>query len=897
METGQCLCKPGVTGGKCGRCLNGFWNYGPDGCQSCGCNTDFAIGGGCNQLDGQCECLPGVVGQNCDSCPPNWILIMNETRTFIPEWKMPFGYDEGCFPCSSCVGDLMDTTNAIINALSPIMEEFKETEKSYYAYRRLTFISNEIDRLKPEIALLDPDEGNRRLRPLELVVATLQMASKSLNVDFKAELMRNLSHQAEELSVYGSNVVAEMGEVGIKIMEVIKDVNDVSEYLGEGAPNSELLKTSIKKGNEFLDLMKKKDFSEAREAAVQERDLARAEVVRARDWSSEFNQLKDSVDATEAELERVDTNLDDLKNQTTTAFSLATEAKQGNFRNTAPKAQTKVARIEQLNTESAKKNTAGQDLVTQAEDLIADAKTSFDDLRNSSDYMGATVATFNDRSTDFDKTREEIFELERQAAVKGDELTATANEVKGIVELAKVPGQAALQAASAYADILAAINQAELDAQTARVMASGAMTMSQGVSAKVNGALKGIETMSREANQNRDIVDKELEPKLASAKLDVDVVTEQTKVIKQDLGKIAKEVEAMEDMSGVIAETQTNAAAVQVDAHDALTSINARTKDIEGYRVLADRLSNNHTEMNLYLSNTKKTLMAYEEAPDRIRRRREAYVGGGDYDINTRLSRLEEKKNYMLATGDRVSDLVTSIRTKISSARESLAQIEAPGVTMRRGSSLELQVPPVVEDLGLKTDVSLYVNISNSGTSNERDFLFYLGNLKDTYMKIPNTNSDDYMALQVLTNGSVSLIMDTGTGRENTDDGRREPLELVSKIPVIYNDWVKIDVNRRGYMVNLTVSVEREIGNVQAETVTGLLPFFDKNNKPTGAIFNLNKEFSKIFVGGFSTEQKVQETISSTDMEGQIEGLKIGGQPVGLWNLKASKEVSGAATR
>ena len=53
------------------------------GCESCGCNVDFAIGGTCSQETGQCVCLPGVIGQNCSHCPMDWVLVTNETRTTV----------------------------------------------------------------------------------------------------------------------------------------------------------------------------------------------------------------------------------------------------------------------------------------------------------------------------------------------------------------------------------------------------------------------------------------------------------------------------------------------------------------------------------------------------------------------------------------------------------------------------------------------------------------------------------------------------------------------------------------------------------------------------------------------------------------------------------------------
>ena len=150
-----------------------------------------------------------------------------------------------------------------------------------------------------------------------------------------------------------------------------------------------------------------------------------------------------------------------------------------------------------------------------------------------------------------------------------------------------------------------------------------------------------------------------------------------------------------------------------------------------------------------------------------------------------------------------------------------------------------------------------------------------------------NYLADDYMALQVGKEGYVTLTMDIGAG----------PLELSSSSPLPYNDWVKIDVSRRGYQVNLTVGTEKDIGNIEMDTVSDYLPYLDDKGQPFGSVFNLHQEYSKIFVGGFPTEKKVQSKITSTDMEGQVEGLKINGKPVGLWNLKSSKMISGASTR
>ena len=75
------------------------------------------------------------------------------------------------------------------------------------------------------------------------------------------------------------------------------------------------------------------------------------------------------------------------------------------------------------------------------------------------------------------------------------------------------------------------------------------------------------------------------------------------------------------------------------------------------------------------------------------------------------------------------------------------------------------------------------------------------------------------------------------------------------------------------------------------------LPRRDEYNRPFGAVFNLHKDHSKLFVGGFPTDAMVQDVIRSTSMDGQIEGLTIGGRSLGLWNYKVAHDLKGAPER
>ncbi|XP_051879392.1 LOW QUALITY PROTEIN: laminin subunit alpha-3-like [Pristis pectinata] len=67
-KTGQCRCKPQVTGRQCDRCSVGFSRY-PE-CIPCDCNREATQPNVCDPVTGRCLCKENVAGARCDTCRP-----------------------------------------------------------------------------------------------------------------------------------------------------------------------------------------------------------------------------------------------------------------------------------------------------------------------------------------------------------------------------------------------------------------------------------------------------------------------------------------------------------------------------------------------------------------------------------------------------------------------------------------------------------------------------------------------------------------------------------------------------------------------------------------------------------------------------------------------------------
>ncbi|XP_069164876.1 laminin subunit alpha isoform X2 [Procambarus clarkii] len=106
--TGQCFCKPRVSSRQCNECRDGTFNLIEDnlfGCSDCGCNSGGSVDNICDKSSGQCRCRPRVTGLHCDKpLQLHYFPTLYQLKYEAEDGHTPhntavrFAYDEEVFP-------------------------------------------------------------------------------------------------------------------------------------------------------------------------------------------------------------------------------------------------------------------------------------------------------------------------------------------------------------------------------------------------------------------------------------------------------------------------------------------------------------------------------------------------------------------------------------------------------------------------------------------------------------------------------------------------------------------------------------------------------------------------------------------------------------------------------
>ncbi|CAG07616.1 unnamed protein product, partial [Tetraodon nigroviridis] len=108
QKSGQCHCKPYVSGLSCDTCKDGYFQLQKKkyfGCQDCQCDLGGAVDMSCDGTSGQCRCRDHVVGRQCREPAPNFYFpTLHQLKFEIEDGVTPnsravrFGFNQREFP-------------------------------------------------------------------------------------------------------------------------------------------------------------------------------------------------------------------------------------------------------------------------------------------------------------------------------------------------------------------------------------------------------------------------------------------------------------------------------------------------------------------------------------------------------------------------------------------------------------------------------------------------------------------------------------------------------------------------------------------------------------------------------------------------------------------------------
>ncbi|OTF75265.1 paramyosin-like protein, partial [Euroglyphus maynei] len=240
---------------------------------------------------------------------------------------------------------------------------------------------------------------------------------------------------------------------------------------------------------------------------------------------------------------------------------------------------------------------------------------------------------------------------------------------------------------------------------------------------------------------------------------------------------------------------------------------------------------------------------------------------------------INELNNEFLKVSSIISNKIADLKKRILLARHQANNIRV-GVRFEENSVLELNNPPnLVESstynkftMKFKGDypegMLAYIGNPIDGTNElvKRDV--EMDEMSKTRRKTINY---DYMCLE-LRNGRVVLNWDLGAGN---------PTTIVDKQNTYDQKWHQIEVERYGRLIRLTVFTDTN-STVNNHTAPG-----------SASVFNLDRDQSKIFIGGVPPEVQLNPAIKNRHFYGVISNVFLDNEPLGLWNAKNSYKIEG----
>lgn len=349
-----------------------------------------------------------------------------------------------------------------------------------------------------------------------------------------------------------------------------------------------------------------------------------------------------------------------------------------------------------------------------------------------------------------------------------------------------------------------------------------------------------------------------------------------SKTVSQDLKeteKLKKQLEQLTELSEKLRKRKEAVkAGIPKYSKNTLDSIDEKVQEVEKLKAEIDaNIEETRAKISEIAGKAEEITEKANSAMEGIRlaRRNSVQLNKLAPVIVSKFEELKKLSSARSAKVDSVSDKVSQIKEMIAVARDAANRIKL-GAHFEKGSSLDLNIPQRVTRSAAHADISFYFR-----TEQEHGIPLFFGN-EETAVGSRAVPTADYVAAEI-EYGRPKITVDLGDA----------PAVVKLDTPVNDGLWRRLNIERIGKTVSVTLSKPNSVETAETKSsVAG-------GNK---SVLNLNQQISRLFVGGVPTSARISKDLYNRDFVGDIESLKLHGEPIGLWNSreKGNTNVNGA---
>nr|XP_020464725.1 laminin subunit alpha-5 [Monopterus albus] len=699
-HSGQCACQPGVNGPSCKQCAPGYWDYGPNGCRKCNCR-----GGRCDPRTGECHCPDGMTGKQCDTC--------------IQQYSMPVEHHHAmhCEPCDSCVIVLLEDLEKMTDDFDSVAARLSTLNASSVAWAELDNLSKSVENIAHAIdnynSTLEESRSQADMIDAEIInikddIDELQDKAKVMTdrvVDLN-DSTANTHQRAQDLLSLINNMTKAIND--IILMANRSSLNDT-----DGEQDTEDEEKMMREIQDMLREMRDRSCVGQKKLADKEKTEAQKLLDRVnKELANRQVENSDLAKAIRDRLARLHSEMMDLRDALNEAVNNTARAAEINNVNEKTQEDNK-RKIEDL----LSKQKEVTDQLNMIETDVAQVDDVLSMLQDSKEEYERLAAQLDGARTPLEKkvhmfagTYSKI-PLVEAAENHAELLNALAMNLSSLV--AETKKDRVVDVTQAYSRIVNTIAEAEEAAKMADKAANITLEniKDQDLGQMADSLKKHSVDLKDEVEKLNDQLNNKLKPQLEDARRRLnDSKTKQVQVMKK-LATVQSNLNSTTNVSQEISEAKQAADLANTTA----TQINDALRPIKEQ---LDRWQQTYRDANISNDDISKALMEANKTVHEL-----------GTSIPTLLTKLDQLQNHSIHMPN-ISENINRIRQLIQQARNAASKVSVP-MKFNGASGVQVRTPPNLADLAAYTSLKFYITLPTQDKqqgNSTRQFIFYLGN-------------------------------------------------------------------------------------------------------------------------------------------------------------------------